>query len=57
MNNEILKICGIREALPNYDGIDLLWFNFMDISKRKISIEKAKSIKTPDSVMRVGLFW
>lgn len=57
MNNKILKFCGIREDLKDYTWIDLLWFNFIDISKRKITEEKAISIKTPKSVMRVWLFW
>lgn len=57
MNNKILKVCWIREPLSNYDWINLLWFNFIDISKRKITKEKAKSIETPNTVMRIWLFW
>ncbi len=57
MKSKILKVCGIRESISDYDWIDLLGFNFIDVSKRKISLEKAKSIETPMSVMRIWLFW
>ncbi|MFA5917462.1 MAG: phosphoribosylanthranilate isomerase [Candidatus Gracilibacteria bacterium] len=53
---KILKICGIRNPLKSYDGINYLGFNFIKTSKRKISIEKAKKIITPENVNRVGLF-
>ena len=38
------KACWIREKLNSYKWIDLLWFNFVKTSKRKISIEKALEI-------------
>lgn len=53
----LLKICWIREKINDYSQIDLLWFNFIESSKRKISEEKAKQIITPANVLRVGIFW
>jgi phosphoribosylanthranilate isomerase len=53
---KILKACWIRDNLKSYDWIDLLGFNFIEISKRKISPEKAKSIKT-NNILRIWLFW
>jgi len=43
---KILKICWIREHLELYKWIDMIWLNFAPISKRKISMEEAKKIKT-----------
>lgn len=54
---KLLKICWIRKDIKDYDWIDFLGFNFIDISKRKISPENAKNIITPKTVMRVWLFW
>ena len=54
---KLLKCCWIREELTTYQWIDMLWFNFIKSSKRYISSDKASSIITPPSVMRVGLFW
>ena len=53
----LLKTCWIREKLENYDNIDMLWFNFIESSKRYISPEKAEKIKTPFSTLRVWVFW
>ncbi len=53
---KILKLCWIRNKLKNYDWIDFLWFNFIEISKRKISKELAKEIITPKKVIRVWIF-
>ncbi|MDD3302467.1 MAG: phosphoribosylanthranilate isomerase [Candidatus Gracilibacteria bacterium] len=53
---KLLKICGIRKDIKDYDSIDFLGFNFIDISKRKIAPDAAKEIKTPKTVKRVGLF-
>ncbi len=54
---QLLKCCWIREKLENYDNIDLLWFNFIESSKRYISPEKAEKIETPFSTLRVWVFW
>lgn len=54
---QLLKTCWIREELANYDNIDLLWFNFIESSKRYITPEKASEIKTPFSTLRVWVFW
>ena len=53
---KLFKFCWIRDKLNSYDGIDLLWFNFVKSSKRYISPEKAVQIKTHFSVLRVGVF-
>ena len=53
----LLKTCWIREELINYDNIDLLWFNFIESSKRYITPEKASEIETPFSCLRVWVFW
>ncbi len=54
---ELLKCCWIRDNLENYNDIDLLWFNFIESSKRYITPEKAELIETPFSTLRVGVFW
>ena len=54
---KLLKICWIRKDIKDYESIDFLWFNFIDISKRKIKPEEAKKIITPNTVNRVWLFW
>ncbi len=45
----LLKICGIRDKetaqLCEADGIDLVGFNFVAESKRKVTVESAKSIR------------
>lgn len=51
---KIVKICWIREQLPDYIWIDMIGLNFVPISKRKISLEDAKKIET--SACLVGLF-
>ena len=53
----LLKACWIREKLENYNNIDLLWFNFIESSKRYITPEKASEIETPFSTLRVWVFW
>ena len=53
---QLLKACWIREKLENYDNIDLLWFNFIESSKRYITPEKASEIETPFSTLRVWVF-
>ncbi len=53
----LLKICWIRGKINDYSWIDLLWFNFIESSKRKVLLEKAKQIITPANVLRVGIFW
>ena len=53
----LLKTCWIREKLENYNNIDLLWFNFIESSKRYITPEKAEKIETPFSTLRVWVFW
>ena len=59
---QLLKCCGIREKLENYDNIDLLGFNFISYSKRKIDKQKAKEIsqdilkKWYKNIQKVGLF-
>lgn len=53
----LLKCCWIRKPLNNYNWIDLLWFNFIESSKRYISLENAINIKTPFSTLRVWIFW
>jgi len=54
---KLLKCCWIREDLENYDNIDMLWFNFIESSKRYIDPEKASKIETPSSTLRVWVFW
>jgi len=54
---QLLKCCWIRDNLENYDNIDLLWFNFIESSKRYITPEKASEIETPFSTLRVWVFW
>jgi len=54
---KLLKCCWIRNSLENYDNIDLLWFNFIESSKRYITPEKAELIETPFSTLRVWVFW
>jgi len=54
---KLLKFCWIRDDLKDYEGIDLLWFNFIKSSKRYISPERASKIKTPFSTLRVWVFW
>jgi phosphoribosylanthranilate isomerase len=54
---QLLKTCWIREELQNYNNIDLLWFNFVESSKRYITPEKASEIETPFSTLRVWVFW
>lgn len=54
---KILKCCGIREGIQNYNGIDMLGFNFITSSKRYITPKKASKIKTPSSCLRVWVFW
>jgi phosphoribosylanthranilate isomerase len=54
---KLLKTCWIRESLENYNNIDLLWFNFIESSKRYITPEKASKIETPFSTLRVWVFW
>lgn len=56
-NIKLLKCCWIREELENYDNIDMLWFNFIETSKRYISPEKSDKIITPFSTLRVWVFW
>ena len=53
----LLKTCWIRKKLENYNNIDLLWFNFIESSKRYITPEEASEIKTPFSTLRVWVFW
>ena len=53
---KLLKTCWIREDLENYNNIDMLWFNFIEYSKRYISPEKASEIETPFSTLRVWVF-
>jgi phosphoribosylanthranilate isomerase len=54
---QLLKCCWIRKKLENYNNIDLLWFNFIESSKRYITPEKAELIETPFSTLRVWVFW
>jgi len=54
---QLLKTCWIRKKLENYDNIDMLWFNFIESSKRYITPEKAVKIETPFSTLRVWVFW
>ncbi|MDQ7022845.1 MAG: hypothetical protein Q9M97_04920 [Candidatus Gracilibacteria bacterium] len=49
---KLLKTCGIRSKLENYNNIDMLGFNFIESSKRYISPEKAELIETPFSTLR-----
>ena len=54
---QLLKTCWIRKKLENYNNIDMLWFNFIESSKRYITPEKAAEIDTPFSTLRVWVFW
>ena len=54
---KLLKVCWMREKLENYNNIDVLWFNFIESSKRYITPEKASEIDTPFSCLRVWVFW
>lgn len=57
-NHKLIKACWIRGPIDNYLDIDILWFNFINESKRFIKFDFASKLipNLPQSLLKIWVF-